>query len=79
LWNGLRGVIHGKTIELLSDPGLSEGQAVEITIRPLGELKEQIAAIRATVGSLAYLPPEPWDELDAIIAERRVFSSQGLA
>jgi hypothetical protein len=31
----LHGVVHGKTIALEEDPGLAEGQAVELTIRPV--------------------------------------------
>ena len=29
------GVVHGKTIELEENPGVAEGQEVEITIRPV--------------------------------------------
>ena len=29
----LRGVIHGKTIELESEPGLEDGRKVEVTLR----------------------------------------------
>ncbi len=30
----MHGVVHGKTIALEEDPGLAEGQLVELTIRP---------------------------------------------
>lgn len=30
----LRGVIHGKTIELVEAPDLAEGQEVEVVVRP---------------------------------------------
>jgi hypothetical protein len=52
----LRGVIHGKTIELLSDPGLADGQEIEMTIRPLAEPDTRIAAILRTAGSMADHP-----------------------
>jgi len=31
----LRGVIHGKTIELDQEPGLPDGQSVSVTVQPL--------------------------------------------
>jgi uncharacterized protein (DUF433 family) len=31
----LRGIIHGKTIELESEPGLADGQEVSVEIRPV--------------------------------------------
>jgi hypothetical protein len=39
----IQGVIHGKTIELEQEPGLPDGQQVEVTVRPL--LKEQSARL----------------------------------
>jgi uncharacterized protein (DUF433 family) len=33
----LRGVIHGKTIELESEPGLPDGQEVSVEIHPVSE------------------------------------------
>lgn len=32
--NQLRGVIHGKTIELERDPGLADGQAITVNLHP---------------------------------------------
>ena len=29
----LRGVVHGKTIELEADPGIEEGRVVEVVLR----------------------------------------------
>lgn len=34
---GLKGVVHGKLIELEGEPGLPDGQAVSIDLRPLDE------------------------------------------
>jgi hypothetical protein len=31
----LRGVVHGKTIELEQEPGLPDGQAVTVVVQPL--------------------------------------------
>jgi len=33
----IHGVIHGKTIELESEPGLPEGQRIAVEVRPLDE------------------------------------------
>jgi len=33
--SALKGVVHGKTVELESDPGLPEGQHVTVTLLPL--------------------------------------------
>jgi hypothetical protein len=33
----LRGVVHGKTIELEGEPGLPDGQAVAVIVQPLKE------------------------------------------
>jgi hypothetical protein len=33
--DAIHGIIHGKTIELLDDPGMADGQRVEVLLRPL--------------------------------------------
>ena len=35
----LRGVVHGRTIELAQEPGLPDGQAVTVEIEPVAEPK----------------------------------------
>jgi hypothetical protein len=53
----LRGVIHGRTIELKEDLGIADGQQVEITIRtvecpnPWGEGLRRWAGAFATDGT----------------------------
>ena len=32
----LRGIVHGRTIELEQEPGLPEGQRVTVTVEPIG-------------------------------------------
>ncbi len=53
--NMFKGVVHGNTIELEREPGLPDGQAVSVEIRP-------ITAERSAAES----PPPPWwlDHLD---------------
>ena len=52
----IRGVIHGRTIELLTDVDIADGQEVEMTIRPVAEPDARIAAILRTAGSMADNP-----------------------
>jgi predicted DNA-binding antitoxin AbrB/MazE fold protein len=60
----MRGIIHGKTIELLQNPGLEDGYRVEVEIRPLASREEQIAALKRIAGSMADDP-----EFEAIMEE----------
>jgi hypothetical protein len=64
--SNLRGVIHGKTIELSKDPGLQEGQEVEITLRPMTKAETLGAGLLRCAGALA----GSWQpEDDAILDE----------
>ena len=62
--NTVRGVIHGKTIELVDDPGIEDGRGVEVTIRAVVNEAAQVEAILRTAGSMADDP-----EFDAIMAK----------
>jgi len=42
--NVIEGTIRGKTIELETDPGLADGQAVRVIVQPLPTLEQQRAA-----------------------------------
>jgi hypothetical protein len=55
-----RGVIHGKTIELDVDPGLTEGLQVAVTVQPLATSEE---ALRRSFGGWA----DDASELDAFL------------
>lgn len=66
----MRGIIHGKTIELLQNPGLEDGYRVEVEIRPLASREEQIAALKRIAGSMAD-DPEFEAILEQIQRERR--------
>ena len=35
----LRGIVHGKTIEVTEDLGMSDGQAVDLLVAPSGSLQ----------------------------------------
>ena len=67
----VEGVIHGKTIELENDPGLRDGERVEVVIRRAGPAKAWGDGIKATAGALADLPPEFFEDLDEIVRDRQ--------
>lgn len=46
----VKGIVHGRTIELEQDSGLAEGQAVTVTLRPVLEPGE---GVRRAFGSWA--------------------------
>jgi hypothetical protein len=64
----LPGVIRGRTIELLADPGLGNGQAVEVTIRP-GPGAAPGEGIARTAGALR--DDAEWDAIMREIQEAR--------
>lgn len=49
----IEGIIRGRTIELQGDPGFSEGQAVQVTLRVLPDREARDAAILRLAGSMA--------------------------
>lgn len=49
----IEGVIHGKTIDLTTDPGLADGQAVRVIVKPLSTPEQRRDAILRTAGSMA--------------------------
>ncbi|MBI1903932.1 MAG: hypothetical protein HYS13_22760 [Planctomycetia bacterium] len=66
----LRGVVHGKTIELRDDAGISDGQEVEIVVRRLlpKDRKPGEGFLR-TAGALADY--EEWDKIMDEIQQSR--------
>ena len=62
--NAMRGIVHGKTIELESDLNLPEGQQVTVLVQPVLSPEE---AIRQSFGGWA----EDADELDEFLAGLR--------
>ena len=65
----MRGVVHGKTIELEEEPGLPDGQPVTVTVQPVSQ-QERLASgegIRQSAGAWA----DAGDEVDAWLEEMR--------
>jgi hypothetical protein len=71
----VQGIIHGKTIELHENPGFSDGEEIEVILRPRHVVAGPIPAVpggRTTAaGMLAHLPLEVDEELEAIIRDRQ--------
>ena len=58
----LHGKVHGRTIELDENPGLSEGQEVEVQVRTVSEARQQPGAgLLRTEGALA--DDSEWDAI----------------
>jgi len=64
----LRGVVHGKTIELEEAPGLPDGQPVNVTVQPVPQRQHVPGeGIRQSAGAWA----DAAEELDAWLEEMR--------
>jgi hypothetical protein len=59
------GVVRGKTIELTESPGVAEGQAVAVTIRPVSSPVTWGAGLLRCAGALA----SDWTDLDDLVLE----------
>ena len=62
----LHGVIHGKTVELFGDPGMDDGQKVEVIVRPARENGDWGDGLRRCAGALA----DSWTEEDDRILDQ---------
>jgi hypothetical protein len=71
----MHGVIHGKTIELQENPGFSDGEEIEVVLRPRGVsqgVSQDRPGTRPTAaGMLAHLPAEVDTDLDEIVRDRK--------
>ncbi len=60
----IRGVVHGRTIDLTDDPGLMDGQEVEVVIRPATKNGTWGEGIRRSAGAWSNVP-----DIDNIVDE----------
>jgi hypothetical protein len=61
----MHGIVHGKTIELSEDLGLSDGQAVELIVMPAGSSETSAEATRSEVSPKKLPgPPIEWKSSD---------------
>ena len=68
----IHGVVRGKTIELEENPGVAEGQEVEITIKSVPSHQRWGEGLRRCAGALASVWAEDDDRiLVEIHADRR--------
>ncbi|MCA9157591.1 MAG: hypothetical protein KDA72_04650 [Planctomycetales bacterium] len=65
----LSGVVHGKTNELREDPGIADGEYVEVTIKPSDGSPNWGDGIRRSAGAAADIPD--FDTVFALIQEQR--------
>jgi len=66
----LKGVVHGKIIELEDEPGLPDGQAVNVTVQPVIDRMQRLPpgeGIRRSAGAWADDP----DGLDEYLKQLR--------
>jgi hypothetical protein len=64
-----QGIIRGKTIELVEDLGVAEGQRVEVQVKIIATEKQWGDGLRRCAGALADDPH--WDAIMAEIYEDR--------
>jgi hypothetical protein len=57
----VHGIVHGRTIELNEDPGVPEGQDVEVQIKVIAPPRKSGEGILRTAGALADDPH--WDAI----------------
>jgi hypothetical protein len=67
----IRGIVRGRIIELQDDPGLDEGQQIEVELRPLINTPQWGDGIRRSAGALSDVPGLD-EEIEAIVAERQL-------
>ncbi len=60
----IQGIIHGKTLELKDDPGIEDGQAVEVVVRVVKKKEPWGEGLRRCAGALADDP-----EFDAVFEQ----------
>ncbi len=65
----IEGVVHGRTIQLLDDPGVGEGQKVQVVLSVPCVEGTSGEGIRRTAGALADDPY--WDQIMAQVHEGR--------
>jgi hypothetical protein len=66
----LKGIVHGRTIELEQEPGLPDGQIVTVNLQPVQEKDQHLApgeGIRRSAGAWA----EDAEELDRFLEWNR--------
>jgi hypothetical protein len=61
----IQGVVRGRTIELMTDPGIEDGQVVEVVVRVVKRPETWGEGLRRSAGALA----DKWTEEDDRILE----------
>ena len=66
----MQGRVHGRTIELDEDPGVVDGQQVEITIKAVTSKEPWGEGLRRCAGALAGIPGLE-EDMELILRERK--------
>ncbi len=69
----IHGIVQGRTIRLAQDPGIDDGQAVEVVLRPISSPGQWGEGLRRCAGALADYP-EMDQHMDEIQNERKLDS-----
>lgn len=72
--NAITGVIHGRMIELVTDPGLSDGLEVEVILRPRSQIDQPEPPApggRPTAAGMLSAFDDSDESLQEIIRERK--------
>jgi hypothetical protein len=72
----MHGVIHGRMIELDQDPGVAEGDQVEITIESIPSQKAWGEGLRRCAGALADEWTDEDDQILDVIHRQRKFDTR---
>ena len=60
----IQGIVHGRTIELTEDPGVADGQRVEVIVKPAPHAKPWGEGFRRSAGGWINYP-----EMDAVMEQ----------
>ncbi len=60
----IQGIVHGRTIELTEDPGVADGQRVEVIVKPAPRAMPWGEGIRRSAGGWVDYP-----EMDAVMEQ----------
>ena len=69
-----QGVVHGKTIELHEHPGIADGQAVEVVLRPNSKNPKSPSNLKSPTSAAGMLAnyPEMDGYLEEVMKARRI-------
>jgi hypothetical protein len=73
----LQGIVHGKTIELAEEPGVADGEQVEVSVKVVSPKGSWGEGLRRCAGALAREWTEEDDRILEDIRQERKHDSRG--